>query len=195
MNRKTAFKRALTMTVLLLGLSLNLWSCGGAKWMVKPKVVIEHNDPAVSFFAALIALGRLGYVVQTADTNTGQIVTAQSSLGSHWWQMVIVVNAAGHLEIDTLSDVEQVRGGQKIMPKAIVRRAVQVSKQIQEIIYKVDSGRIIAEGTALLPPGVTVVTESAAPPPVPAPLPPAPLAPPPDPYAPPPIAPPGEGGE
>ena len=186
MNRKTAFTSTITMAVVLVGLSLYLLSCGGGRWMVKPKVVIENNDPTVSFFAALIALSKLGYPVQTADTNTGQIVTAQSSLGQHWWQLVLSVNAAGHLEIDTLSDVEQVRGGQKIMPKAIVKRAVQVSKKIQEIIYKADAARIIAEGTALLLPGVTVVTKAAAPPP-------APVAPPPDPAAPPPIAPPGEG--
>lgn len=179
MNRKTAFKCALTMAVLLLGLSLTQWSCGGGRWMVKPKVIIENNDPTISFFAALIALNKSGYAVQTADTNTGQIVTAQRSQGGHWWQMVISVNAAGHVEIDTHSDLEQMRGGQAIMPKAIIKRAVQVSKKIQEIIYRADSDRIIAEGTALLPLGVTVVT--------------APVPPPPAPVAPPPITPPSVG--
>jgi hypothetical protein len=146
MNRKTCMAGLL----LLLAASLPLGSCG-FRYMPKPKVIVEGTDPQVSFYASVLALGKLGYGIQAVDEAARTIVTEPRSGGGYWWQLQIAVAANGHVAIDTRSDLEIQQGDQTLAHKGIVNRSIDLSKHIRNIIAKVPAEKIVVDGSSLLP--------------------------------------------
>lgn len=152
MSRKTGLTCLLLFVAAAMGASLPLLSCAcGFLYMPKPKVVVEGTDPQVSFYAGVLALGKLGYRIQAVDTTALTIVTEPRSGGSFWWQFQVAVAPNGHMAVETRSDLELQRGTQTLTHKGIVNRSIDFSRHVQNIIATTPGDQIVADGTALLP--------------------------------------------
>lgn len=152
--------RALIVTLLSFMICLFIvtgsYSCG-FRYMPKPKVVVEGEEPQSSFYAAVIALNELGYRIEAVDTVGRTILTEKRTGRDFWWQVHIAVAENGHVAIETSSSLERQRGAQTITHKGIVSRAIRISKYIQRLLYTQEPQRIIADGSSLLP--SMIVTE------------------------------------
>gem|GEM_PF-5915943 len=137
-----------------------LLSCG-MSYIPKPKVIVEGNDPQVSFYATVIALHRTGYKLQAVDQNALTMVTEpRPGDTGYWWQMRIAIASNGHVAIDTISSLDRGGGGEELTHKGIVNRAIDLSRHIRKILIRIKPEKIVADGSALLP-SIIVTPETA----------------------------------
>jgi len=147
------------LALLAVAFPIVSWGCF---YVPKPKIVVEGNDPAVSFYASVLALGKLQYRILSADTGARTLVTEPRTGDDFWWQVSIIVAGNGHVSVDTKTNLERQEKGKTVTHEGIVDRAKRVSEAIQEIIYENKAEKIIEDGTALLPALLVVPEEPPA---------------------------------